>query len=83
MGAGNNCKRGSADMSADPSTIGSGADVEKILSSARLNPASAPHPPCVGVRPQVRCLPAAQSDHAEIAREALVQITHKVLTRKK
>ncbi|GLI58939.1 hypothetical protein VaNZ11_000727 [Volvox africanus] len=31
----------------------------------------------------IRCLPAAQSDHAEIAREALVQITHKVLTRKK
>ncbi|KXZ56018.1 hypothetical protein GPECTOR_2g1570 [Gonium pectorale] len=31
----------------------------------------------------IRCLPAAQSDHAEIAREALIQITHKVLTRKK
>ncbi|EFJ50585.1 hypothetical protein VOLCADRAFT_88541 [Volvox carteri f. nagariensis] len=31
----------------------------------------------------IRCLPVAQSDHAEIAREALIQITHKVLTRKK
>ncbi|KAG2452545.1 hypothetical protein HYH02_002782 [Chlamydomonas schloesseri] len=31
----------------------------------------------------IRCLPTAQSDHAEIAREALIQITHRVLTRKK
>lgn len=38
---------------------------------------------CSMAAEMVRCLPAAQSDHAEIAREALVQITHKVLTRKK
>jgi geranyl diphosphate synthase len=42
-----------------------------------------PAPPPPNLWLQIRCLPAAQSDHAEIAREALIQITHKVLTRKK
>jgi hypothetical protein len=42
------------------------------------------HPPTtVRARAQVRSLPEARSEHAELSRAALVELTQRVLTRRK